>query len=368
VLAGVEWGSMKTFLPAVIAALVNVSSFAHTVETGLSDKETLRRHILEEWMQEHAAPAAKGEIKPMRVASSTSSLVLAASAKANAVSAPAAAKPFLTFPKLEVKWDADFLWVGSNGMPDHNMMIGITNWQQQVPLPQPYIGDNAWRIPLHPKPAKTPAMIEGHFLRGAIALAVDGIPIFNPQNNRGEVSYEIGELDQWGGHCGRADDYHYHIAPVHLQTVVGKSMPIAYALDGYPIYGLTEPDGSPIRTLDECHGHEDAKIGYHYHASTKRPYLQSAFHGEIVEAGGQVDPQPRGQHLRGDGSPLRGARITHYEVSADGRTRTLSYTVNDKPGSVIYQQLENGAWAFQYLTSDGRKVEQTYTAHNRPPR
>jgi len=31
-------------------------------------------------------------------------------------------------------------------------------------------------------------MIKERFLRGAIALGVNGIPIFNPQNNRGEVS------------------------------------------------------------------------------------------------------------------------------------------------------------------------------------
>ena len=68
------------------------------------------------------------------------------------------------------------------------MMVGITTWQQQVPLPQNYTGDNAWRVPLHPVPSKTPVSIKGRFLRGAIALAANGIPIFNPQNNRGEVS------------------------------------------------------------------------------------------------------------------------------------------------------------------------------------
>ena len=77
------------------------------------------------------------------------------------------------------------------------------------------------RFPLVPVPAKTPVSIKGRFLRGAIALAANGIPIFNPQNNRGEVSAEIGELDEWGGHCGRADDYHYHAAPLHLQSVAG---------------------------------------------------------------------------------------------------------------------------------------------------
>jgi hypothetical protein len=96
------------------------------------------------------------------------------------------------------------------------------------------------------------------FLRGAIALAVNGIPIFNPLNNRGEDAFASGELDDFGGHCGRADDYHYHVAPVHLEKVVGKGNPIAYALDGFPISGYTEPDGAPVKGLDWMGGHEDA--------------------------------------------------------------------------------------------------------------
>jgi hypothetical protein len=140
--------------------------------------------------------------------------------------------------------------VESNGMPSHNMRVGITAWQQQVWLPQNYTGTNAWQIPLAPVVSKTPVSIKGRILRGAIALAVNGIPIFNPQNNRGEVSQEIGELDQWGGHCGRTDDYHHHAAPLHLESVVGKGQPIAYALDGYPIFGHTEPDGSQPTGLD----------------------------------------------------------------------------------------------------------------------
>ncbi|OYW77263.1 MAG: hypothetical protein B7Z37_05015 [Verrucomicrobia bacterium 12-59-8] len=349
------------FVATLSVGLCSTAAFAHTWKAGAaSDKETLREHILEEWMQQHAV-LDQGERKPVQVASAASTLNLAAATVANAANAPAAAKPFLAFPRLELKWDKDFLFVGSNGLPDHNMMVGITAWQQQVPLPQNYTGDNMWRVPLHPVPAKTPAIVEGHFLRGAIAIGVNGIPIFNPQNNRGEVSYEIGELDQWGGHCGRADDYHYHIAPLHLQTVVGKGMPIAYALDGYPIYGLTEPDGSPVGKLDECHGHEDAKVGYHYHASTKRPYLQSAFHGEVVEAEGQVDPQPRAQGVRPDTAPLRGAEITGFE-SAGSNNYKLSYQVGGETRSISYSINSDGTYPFEFINGREGVVKEVYTS------
>ncbi|MEO2029507.1 MAG: hypothetical protein ABGZ23_26855 [Fuerstiella sp.] len=38
--------------------------------------------------------------------------------------------------KVNVRFDRGYLFVESNGMPDHSMMTGVTAWQQQVPLPQ----------------------------------------------------------------------------------------------------------------------------------------------------------------------------------------------------------------------------------------
>jgi phosphatidylethanolamine-binding protein (PEBP) family uncharacterized protein len=318
----------------------------------IPDREALRAHILDEWRRDRGMT---------ETASTTSVLQMAASVVANETKAPSTAKAFLPFKRLDLRADGQFLYVGSNGMPDHNMMVGITAWQQQVPLPQNYFEDNAWRIPLEPVPAKEPAMIKGRFLRGAIALAVNGIPIFNPQNNRGEISQEIGELDQWGGHCGRADDYHYHIVPLHLQTQAGKGMPVAYALDGYPIYGLTEPDGSAPGKLDECHGHETAELGYHYHASMKYPYVIGGFHGEVVEYEGQVDPQPRAQGVREALTALRGAEITAFESTGNDSYK-LSYEVNGDKRSVSYSIKADGTYPFYFDNGREGSADEVYTA------
>ena len=94
-------------------------------------------------------------------------------------------KPFEN--RLKFRWDRDYFFVESNGLPDHQMMVGITAWQQQVPLPQPYVGGNAWRIPLNPVPAERPMSAKTNFFRGAIALAVNGVPIFNPIKNDGRT-------------------------------------------------------------------------------------------------------------------------------------------------------------------------------------
>lgn len=275
--------------------------------------------------------------------------------------APAQVAPFAMFaPAIKTRWDERYLYVEGNGLPAHHMMVGITSWQQQVPLPQNYTGANAWAIPLSPIPAKEPASIRNRFLRGAIAIAANGIPIFNPQNNRGEISFDIGELDQWGGHCGRADDYHYHAAPLHLQTVLGAKLPIAYALDGYPIYGLTETDGSEPKGLDSFNGHTSPELGYHYHASKRYPFVNGGFHGEVTELDGQVAPQPRAQPMRPALQAMRGASITKFTTSATSSERSLTYELASKEGIVQYSEAGNGAWKFVFIDPNGTKREETY--------
>ncbi len=278
----------------------------------------------------------------------------------------AAFAPFVERRAIATRSDGKFFFVEGNGIPDHPLMVGIRAWQQQVPLPQPYTGDNAWRIPLQPVPAATPASTRNRFLRGAIAVAVNGIPIFNPLNNRGDDAFAIGELDDYGGHCGRADDYHYHIAPLHLEKIVGKGKPVAWALDGYPVYGLTEPDGSPLQPLDACHGHDDPVIGYHYHAAEKYPYLIGAFHGEVTERDGQVDPQPRAQGVREALPPLRGARIVGFEFTSP-TARKLTYDVDGRKGTVEYSLGADGSVSFRHTDPQGRSTTEEARPRGRGP-
>jgi len=273
---------------------------------------------------------------------------------------PVTVQAFASFQeRLGLSWDEDYFYIEGNGMPDHGMMVGITNWQQQVPLPQAYVGANAWSLPLKPVPAAEPAMIEGRFLRGAIAIAVNGIPIFNPQNNRGEIAQEIGELDQWGGHCGRADDYHYHIVPLHLEKQAGKGKPIAYALDGYPILGATEADGSQPKDLDACKGHDHDGLGYHYHATDRYPYVIGGFHGEVVEVEGQVDPQPRAQGVREALTPLRGAEITGFEKTGE-QAYALTYMVGRSEETIHYQIKDDGTYPFVLDHGKDGKTKEVY--------
>jgi phosphatidylethanolamine-binding protein (PEBP) family uncharacterized protein len=286
--------------------------------------------------------------------------------RAEATDIAKAFEPFVELKAISVRSDDRYFFVESNGIPDHPLMVGIRAWQQQVPLPQKYVGDNAWQIPLEPVPATNPVTTRNRFLRGAIALAVNGVPIFNPLNNRGEDAFLIGELDEYGGHCGRADDYHYHIAPVHLEKQLGKGMPIAYALDGYPIYGYTEPDGSAVRGLDAFNGHEDADGSYHYHATKTYPYLNGGFHGEVTERDGQVNPQPRAEPVRPAFQPLRGATIVGY-ASPTPTSRRLTYEVGGRQGFVDYKVNGDGTLVFDSTDPSGKKTTETYTPRGRGP-
>ncbi|MBL8088320.1 MAG: YHYH protein [Chthonomonas sp.] len=293
------------------------------------------------------------------VGSGVAGAIYAQDAKARAAEVDKSFSPFA--PGVKTRSDDKNFYVESNGLPDHEMMTGITAWQQQVPLPQKYTGTNAWLFPLFPVPAKEPMSAKTNFFRGAIAIAANGVPIFNPIKNDGRTdTFLAGELDKWGGHSGRGDDYHYHIPPLILQQKLGKSLPVAYALDGYAIYGLTEPDGTVPKDLDSFNGHETRKLGYHYHATKTYPYLNGGFHGEVVERGGQVDPQPRATSPREATSPLRGAIITGFTTLEKGKRYSLTYTIDGQTSKVNYQINADGSVKFDFVDPSGNVKSETY--------
>ena len=280
----------------------------------------------------------------------------AGESRANEVS-----KPFAKFSsKVKTRSDGKNFYVESNGIPDHRMMAGITAWQQQVPLPQNYTGSNAWQFPLYPVEAKEPISAKDHFFRGAIAIAANGIPIFNPIKNDGRTdTFLAGELDEFGGHSGRGDDYHYHIAPLVLQKELGTSLPVAYAVDGDAIYGLTEPDGTSVKSLDSFNGHSTNGLGYHYHATKKYPYINGGFHGQVSEVDGQVDPQPRAESPRPATAPLRGAKITDFTSSKPG-TYSLTYSLDGEVYKVNYAVNGDRTVSFEFVDPKGGKTTESY--------
>jgi hypothetical protein len=78
--------------------------------------------------------------------------------------------------------------------------------------------------------------------------------------------------------------YHYHEEPICVfgkgNTAAMHLLPdghapiIGFALDGFAIHA--SPADGP---LDGCNGHSDAARGYHYHATSKSPYLVGCYRG-----------------------------------------------------------------------------------------
>jgi len=261
-------------------------------------------------------------------------------------------------PNVNTYSTSTYFYIESKGIPTtHTMMVGISNhgWQQQVPLPKCYIGASAWPVPINPVIAATPVAVNAsHFTKGAIAIAVNGVPIFNPYTNTGVDALLDGQLDTYGGHCGRGDDYHYHTAPLHLYGVQSPTLPIAFALDGFAVYGSVEPDGNAMIALDVNHGHYRNGV-YHYHGSVAAPYMIGSMVGVVTEdASNQIIPQPQGNPVRTENwGPLTGALITSCLPNGTNNGYNVAYTLNGTAGYATNYSWLGTIYTYSYVTPAG---------------
>lgn len=189
--------------------------------------------------------------------------------------------------------DGQFLTIKTNGMPDHKSpyypashalyeayagttFSGVTfSKNPNQIMEQSY----TFKIPLNPAEASVHAATP----LGAIGVAVNGVPLFNqyagPNNQL--LSGEIVSFDNYYGHPQQTGQYHYHVEPLYLTTVkVSKSGLMGFLLDGFPVYGPQEEDGTPVTNsmLDAYHGHSHSTLDYpsgtyHYHFTAQAPYL-----------------------------------------------------------------------------------------------
>lgn len=254
----------------------------------------------------------------------------------------------------------------------HPMMNGIVATNQQVPIPQDFTGANAWHFPLLPTVAATKIAA----LDGPIGIAVNGVPIFNPCKQggcdpitgRGDTKVE-GELDVCNGHAGRADDYHYHAAPLCMMRDQAANYwdthPLGWALDGYAIFGFNAPDGRPAPRDAICGGntdpHPNAPAGYAYHVTEKSPYVLDCFYGDpspdLAKQGSKYAP------IRPPGRPMRMSDMTLDATAASlavGGTTTMSWKVRSSVYRVRYTRISERCWSFTFLTDDTTTGSSSY--------
>lgn len=298
--------------------------------------------------------------------------------------------------------DETYLYITSEtGLPptqdptaEEQIMVGITSWIQRVAIPFTY----NWKVPLRPN--WLDASIEAS-PKGPIAVAIDGVPIFHYER-RPDVSTALsnyterndtvlaGELDQCGGHAGQGDDYHYHYAPICLLDEHDLTQPIAFGLDGAPVffgqagtdyYGngrFNDWDNFPVGItpddLDECNALKQDDGSYIHFSTKTAPYLIGCHHAEFDTAL-QIEPRPMRGREQGLETPLGGqygepVQTVMREFSSDGNGQyTLKFDAVDgssnPTNSIIYSQASTSAtetcWSFEYRTNENQAGE-TYTA------
>ncbi|MEL6569655.1 MAG: YHYH protein [Pseudomonadota bacterium] len=261
--------------------------------------------------------------------------------------------------------------VSSDTYPDHELMTGIVGTNEQVPVPADY----AAPILLEPSLGGAPLTRDA-----ALGVAVNGVPIYD-YTAGGEMSqadlahhqaqhdtFQTQQLDICGGHAGRGDDYHYHMAPVCMIAEMENAGPdaiIGWAFDGYPIYGRLNPDGSeiPDGALDVCNGQPDDTFGYRYHTSEEAPYIVQCLMGEVAD----FDRLPRVRPLQAEGGggaepgrpPRGGVENLVFTQSEDG-SRSMDYSYRGADYFIRYTPADTeGCYNFMTRTvTNGGEVRE----------
>jgi len=183
--------------------------------------------------------------------------------------------------------------IDSNGLPNHDLESGpgcCASAQE----------DHQWTLPLEPTNqtgCDPSTSSDGCTLapeRGPVAVAVNGVPIFGPEDGPGgdavanqEGEYEEDRQEVWLGichaHSGPGGEYHYHAdancmhwhadedngetwanySMESSRTVSNHSPIIGFAFDGYPIYGFVGWDeGGNTKEMTSSYKLKDGENGY----------------------------------------------------------------------------------------------------------
>lgn len=108
--------------------------------------------------------------------------------------------------------------------------------------------------------------------RTGVGVAFNGVRIDGPAPLDAILSaYTIATFDDCGGHVNPAVGYHYHavtdcIEEDNQEHDGAHSAVVGIALDGHFISAHLNVDGSQPKGLDACYGHTTDDLGYHYHA------------------------------------------------------------------------------------------------------
>lgn len=188
-----------------------------------------------------------------------------------------------------------YLVVWADGIPNHEVYL------EEIPKPPgtntdeayPYSGNDqgalrTWKkmdytyvLPLSPELASSVTTYTGF---GAMAMAVNGIPMYPDDSTSGVSTKEDQQLDHCNEHAGKGADVHYHGDPSCMYDNTVPTL-VGYAGDGFEIWGILDPDTGKVPTdLDECSGHAvtlvDGSTSYRYHTQKVSPFTVTCWSGK----------------------------------------------------------------------------------------
>ena len=238
--------------------------------------------------------------------------------------------------EVSVSEDGSEMVVDSNGIPNHD----FTSTRGCCASEQNY----EWTIPLNPV-NDTAGGKEYVPERGQIAIAVNGAPLFGPEDGPGGDAVALHhkyyhedrqnvELGICGGHSGPGGTYHYHwdMNCVYWTPEAGQDMTdyhwtlidssqhspiIGWSFDGYPIYGMYGWDSNQDVTMVKS-SYQLKSGGDGYDGIDDWEYVHEM--GDLDQCNGMFGPTPEYP----DGiyhyvsTPLSGSTNTH--VDTDGTT------------------------------------------------
>jgi hypothetical protein len=185
------------------------------------------------------------------------------------------------------------------------------------------------KFPRDPKVAASPTKIVNQL--GTMGITVSGLLFYGategpvPAESAWGDPYYNKMLDTCGGHAGPQNEYHYHVLLTIALCNLKNTGIIAYAIDGFPVYGPTGcldvkctkkaqmtsgyiQTGDPQKNvwnaysfkaststtvLDECNGRIQPDGTYGYHATLTFPYIVGCLKGTPkTQTGAAAAPMP----------------------------------------------------------------------------
>lgn len=124
-------------------------------------------------------------------------------------------------------------------------------------------------IPIEPVITKEPSLSSDD---SGVGVAFSGARIDGPAPRAAILAaHTLAPFDDCGGHVNLHVGYHYHAMTDCATGVKSEDINhadvLGIALDGYMLHARFDANGSEPTDLDSCRGHTTEGLGYHYHAN-----------------------------------------------------------------------------------------------------